>query len=92
MNDARRERVRELVRTLESVGEQVRTILNEEASAFEGRSAASRETESGNVSEGASFHLGEATTDIQSAIEQMQYAIGDDSLPEPIPAPIRRRV
>lgn len=85
MNEARRERTRELIRALESAEEQVQALLIEEENAFEGRSAASRETESGNISEDAVYHLDQATTQIRNAIEEMQYAIGDDSLPEPKP-------
>jgi hypothetical protein len=93
MNEARRERIRELIRTLERAGEQVQALLIDEEEAFECRSAASRETELGNFSEDAVRRLDEARTHIQDAIEEMQSAIGDDSLPEPIPtpAPMRRR-
>ena len=83
MNDGRGERIRELIRTLEGAPERVRAIWMEEEGAFDDRSPPSKETESGYTSENAVHYLEEATTEIQGAIECMQYAVGDDSLPEP---------
>jgi hypothetical protein len=91
LNEARRERIRELVRMLESAQEQVHAIWIEEDKAFEDRSPPSKETESGNISETAAHFLSEAEGDIQNAIDQMQLAIGDASFPEPTSVPIKRR-
>ena len=90
MNEARRERIRELLRMLESAQERVQALWTEEDSAFEGRSRPSKETQAGEISGDAAHFLCEAR-DIQNAIDHMTLAIGDDSLPEPTPAPIRRR-
>jgi hypothetical protein len=76
---------------LERAGEQVQALLNNEEDAYAERSAASRETESGNISEEAVRCLDEARTHIETAIEEMQYAIGDDSQPIPASKPLRRR-
>jgi hypothetical protein len=92
MNEARRERIRELIRMLESAQEQVQALCREEDSAFDGRSSPSRETGAGKISEDAAHFLCEARDDIQNAIDQMALAIGDDSLPEPAPAPFTRRM
>jgi hypothetical protein len=92
MNEARRGRIRELIRTLESAQEQVHALLVEEESAFEDRKRPSRESEAGKISEEAVRCLCESEDGIETAIYHMQLAIGDDSLPEPTPAPIRRRV
>ncbi len=93
MNEARRERTRELIRMLESVQEQVQALLTEEDSAFEDRSSPSRETVAGKISEDAAYFLCEARDDIQNAIDQIALAIGDNSLPEPAPATnFRRRI
>jgi hypothetical protein len=43
----------------------------------------SKETGAGSISENAVHYLEEATMEIQGAIECMQYAVGDDSPPEP---------
>jgi hypothetical protein len=45
MDQARRERIRELMRTLESAQRQVHDLWIAEESAFEGRSPPSKETE-----------------------------------------------
>jgi len=86
MNPARRERIRELVRELEAVQERVQALVIEEDDAFEGRSYASKETESGMGSKDAAYFLNLAADDIQNAIDNMQLASGDESLPDPKPA------
>lgn len=76
MIKARKERVRELLRSLESV--QVRSqALREEESAFEGRSSSLTETRAGKND--AAHSPREAGDDIESAIDHMRVAIGDDS-------------
>ena len=91
MNEARRGRIRELIRTLESAEEQVHALLVEEEGAFEDRKSPSRESEAGKISEEAVRCLREAEEGIEAAVYHMQLAIGDEGLPEPTPAPIRRR-
>jgi hypothetical protein len=91
MNEARRDRVRELIQMLESLQGRVQVLWEEEDKAFEGRPLSSKETGSGKISEDAAHFLSEAREDIQNAIDQMNLAIGDDSLPLPTPAPIHRR-
>jgi hypothetical protein len=92
MNEARRERIRELIRTLESAEEQLQAILIDEENASEGRTAASKETELGTGSEDAMDHLEWATTELRGVIEEMQSAVGNDSLPEPVAPPSERPV
>jgi hypothetical protein len=92
MNEARRGRIRELIRILESAQEQVHAILVEEESAFEDRKSPSKESGAGKISEEAVRCLCEAEDGIETGIYHMQLAIGDEGLPEPVPAPIRRRV
>lgn len=76
MIKARKERVRELIRSLESV--QVRSqALGEEQSTFEGRSYSLTETGAGK-NDAAHSPL-EAGEDIQNAIDHMRVAVGDDS-------------
>lgn len=76
MIKARKERVRELIRSLESV--QVRSrALGEQDSAFEGGSSFLTETGAGKND--AAHSPREAGDDIQSAIDHMRVAVGDDS-------------
>lgn len=76
MIKARKERVRELIRSLESV--KVRTRApGEEESTFEGRSSSFAETQSSKND--AAHSPREAGDDIQSAIDHMSVAVGDDS-------------
>lgn len=76
MIKARKERVRELIRSLEAV--QVRSqVLGKEESTLEGRSSSLTETGAGKND---AAHFGrEARDDIQSAIDHMRVAVGDDS-------------
>ena len=73
MNEARRERIRQLIRTLASAQEKVEEILEEEGGAFEDRSAPSQETESGNVSKEAIRCLARILFSTKAA----QYAFGE---------------
>lgn len=76
MIKARKERVSELIRTLESV--QVRSrALGKEESTPEGRSSSLTETGAGKND--AAHSRREASDDIQSAIDHMMVAVGDDS-------------
>jgi hypothetical protein len=77
---------------LESAQEQVQALWGEEDGAFENRSPPSKKTSAGEMSGGAADLLCEAREDIQNAIDHMQRAIGDASLPEPPEASINRRV
>lgn len=73
---ARKERVRELIRSLESV--QVRSPgLGEGENAFKGKSSSL--TEAGAGKSDAVYSSREASDDIQSAIDHMRVAVGDDS-------------
>ena len=91
MNEARRDRVRELIQMLESLQGRVQALWEEEDKAFEGRPLSSMETGAGKISEDAAHFLCEARDDIQNAIDHMNFAIDDDSLPVPTPASIPRR-
>lgn len=76
MIKARKERVIELIRSLESV--QVRSqVLGKEESTPEGRSSSLIETGAGEND--AAYSRREASDDIQSAIDHMRVAVGDDS-------------
>lgn len=73
---ARKERVRELIRSLESV--QVRNQAHgKKESASKGRSSSLRET--GADKNDAEHSPLEAGDDVQSAIDHTRVAIGDDS-------------
>lgn len=75
MIKARKERVGELIRSLESV--QVRSqALGKEESTLEGRSSSLTETGAGK---NAAYSRREASDDIQSAIDHLRVAVGDDS-------------
>lgn len=76
MIEARKERIRELIRSLKSV--QVRSqALGEEESAFEGTSSSL--TEAGAGKNDAAHSRREAGDDIQSTIDHMRVAVRDDS-------------
>lgn len=84
MIEARKERVSELIRSLESV--QVRSqALGKEESTREGSSSSWTETGAGKND--AAHSRREASDDIQSATDQMRVAVGDDSMSEPKAAP-----
>lgn len=76
MIKARKERVRELIRSLESVKVRSRAP-GEEESTFEGRSSSFAETGAGKND--AAHSPREAGNDIQSAIDHMRVAVADDS-------------
>lgn len=76
MIKARKERIRELIRSLKSVRVRSQT-LGKEDSAFEGRSSSLTETAAGKND--AVYSPREASNDIQSAIDHMRVAVGDDS-------------
>jgi len=65
--------------------------LVEEESAFEDRKSPSRESGAGKISEEAVRCLSEAEEGIDTAINHMQLAIGDEGPPEPAPVPVHRR-
>lgn len=76
MIKARKERVRELIRSLESI--QVRSqALGKEESTLEGRSSSLSETGAGKND--AANSRRDASDEIQSAIDHMGIAVGDDS-------------
>lgn len=87
MNEARRERVRELIRSLESVRLR-RQARCEKVSAFEGRPTSSNADWSRQDSPDAAHSPCEDRGDIQSAIGHRKFTVGDDDPPEPKPAPI----
>lgn len=76
MIKARKERVRELIRSLESVKVRSR-ILGKQDSAFEGRSSSLTETGAGKND--AAYSSREAGDDIQSAVDHMRVAVGHDN-------------
>lgn len=76
MINARKERIRELIRSLESVKVRSRAP-GEEESTFEGRSSSFAEIQS-NKSD-AAHSPREAGDDIQSGIDHMRVAVGDNS-------------
>ncbi|QQO35511.1 hypothetical protein JJC00_07650 [Bradyrhizobium diazoefficiens] len=76
MIKARKERVRELIRSLETV--QMRSqALGKEVSTLEGRSSSL--TGTGTGKNDAAHSRREASDDIQNAIDHMRVAVGDDS-------------
>lgn len=76
MIKARKERVRELIRSLETV--QVRSqALGKEESTLEGTSSSLTETGAGKND--AVHSRRKASDDIRSAIDHMKVAVGDDS-------------
>jgi hypothetical protein len=77
MDQARRERIRELIRTLESAQRQVHDLWIAEESAFEGRSPPSKETELGQISSNAADDLERAMDHLSDAVEHLQGAAGD---------------
>lgn len=92
MREVRRERIRELIGMLEYIQERVEQHLLEEQEAFDVRSSPSKETDKGKVSGDAVFHLEEAATAIDNAIDHMRTAVdNDNSRPEPDPVTINRR-
>lgn len=76
MIEARKERVRELIRSLEAVQVQSQALGKEE-STLEGRSSSL--TEIGAGKNDAAYSRREASDDIQSTIDHMRVAVGDDS-------------
>lgn len=72
---ARKERVRELIRSLESL--QLRSQAVGEESAVEGRSSFCTETGAGKND--AAHSPREAGDDVQSTIDLIRAAVGDDS-------------
>jgi hypothetical protein len=91
MDNARRERIRELIGMLDYIQGQVEAYQQGEQRDFDTRSPSSKETEKGIVSKEAADSLDRAASDIYSAIEQLRSAVGDDSEPEPAPTPFKRR-
>ena len=79
MDQVRRERIREIIRFLESAQSDVGDILLGEEAAFESRHAPSRETQLGQISKDAIDSLSNAVDDIESAITNLRDAIGDES-------------
>lgn len=74
MIEARKERARELIRSLNRPRCEVGH--GKEESAFEGRSSSLTEIGAGKND---AAHFGEAADDIQSAIDHMKLAVGDAS-------------
>jgi hypothetical protein len=68
MNEARRERLRGLIRMLKSAQDQIEVVCLDEE----------RAVEAGNMSTDAVDYLASATMDIESAIESCKEAVGDD--------------
>jgi hypothetical protein len=78
MDQARRERIRELMRILEPIQNEIHDIWLDEEGAFDRRSTPSRETQSGQTSSEAIDSLSEAVDGIDTAITNLREAIGDD--------------
>ena len=79
MDQARRERIREIIRFLGSAQSEVHEIWLDEEAAFDGRYAPSKETQSGQISSEAIDSLSEAVDDIESTITNLRDAIGDEN-------------
>ena len=73
MDQGRRERLREIIRFLESAQSEVHEIWLDEEAAF----APSKESQSGQISSEAIDSLSEAADDIESAITNLREAISD---------------
>ena len=78
MDRPRRERIRELIKTLQAVQSQVHHLWLEEGGKFENHSPRSKASGLGLTSVEAEFDLGEATDHIQIAIDHMQEVAGYD--------------
>ncbi len=74
MDQLRKERLHQLVRTLQSAQAHVHDLWLEQQGDFETRSPASKETDAGKASGGAVFDLEEATQHIRFAIEHLKDA------------------
>jgi hypothetical protein len=79
MDQVRRERIREIIRFLESTQNEVDDIWLDEEGAFENRSAPSKETQLGQLSSAAIDSLENAVDQLQLAIANLRDAIGDES-------------
>ena len=78
MDGARRERIRQLIQTLETIKTQVHELCLEEEGKFESRSPYFRESGLGQASLDVAFDFGEASDHIQVAIELLEDAVGID--------------
>ena len=78
MDQARRERLREIIRFLELTHSEVHEIWLDEEAAF-GSGHASNDTQSDQISSEAIDSLSEAADDIESSITNLRDAIGDGS-------------
>jgi len=79
MDQARRERLREIIRFLELTHSEVHEIWLDEEAMFGNGHAPSNDTQSDQISSEAIDSLSEAADDIESAITNLRDAIGDQS-------------
>jgi hypothetical protein len=79
MDQARRERLREIIRFLEITHSEVHEISLDEEAAFDSGHVPSNDTQSDQISSEAIDSLSEAADDIESAITNLHDAIGDKS-------------
>ena len=67
-----------LVRILEPIEEEVRRVYSEEEDMLSSRSAPSKETEAGQISEEAWHNLEVARTALTDGLDHMKLVVGDD--------------
>jgi hypothetical protein len=87
MDVQRREKIRMLVRILEPIEEEVRRVYSEEEDMLSNRSAPSKETEAGQISEEARHNLEVARTALTDAIDHMKLVVGDNGSERSTEAP-----
>ena len=78
MDVSRREKIRMLVRILDSIAEEVRRVSSEEEDMLSSESAPSKETETDLISEEALHYLATAHIALSDALYHMKLAVGDD--------------
>ena len=78
MDVNRREKIRMLVRILESIEEEVRRVLSEEDDRLARIPAASKETEGGQLSKDAQHSLSVGRDALVEALDHMKLVVGDD--------------
>ena len=76
MDVSRREKIRMLVRILDSIAEEVRRVSSEEEDMLSSGSAPSKETEAGLISEEALHYLATAHIALSDALYHMKVAVG----------------
>jgi hypothetical protein len=78
MDVHRREKIRMLMRILETIHQEVSQVLSEEEDNLAHRSGASKEAEAGQISEEPQRNLEDACAAIENALDLMQVVVGGD--------------